>query len=163
MFDERTSAWFACHDGLPLTCETPFSWDLYPQGVITHMRSDDDPEDKPLTALIESEITVHPVLGNGLRITVHVPRDPRGHVGRALNALNRLDAKVAGASHSFGGWTMTETAAADKAPGCVIFLPAAFAESVANMPLVMREILLTLARQALLARRVLVPSDRALG
>ena len=63
MFDERTSAWFACDDELPLTCETPFSWDLYPQGVITHMRSDDDPEDKPLTALIESEIAVHPVLG----------------------------------------------------------------------------------------------------
>ena len=155
MFDERTSAWFAYHDELPLTCETPFSWDLYPQGLITHMRSDDDPEDKPLTALIESEIAVHPVLGNGLRITVHVPRDPRGDIGRALNALNRLDAKVVGASHSFGGWTMTE-----KAPACVIFLPAAFAESVANMPLVMREILLMLARQALLARRVLVPADQ---
>ena len=84
-------------DGLPLTCETPFSWDLYPHGVITHMRaSDDDPEDKPLTALIESEITAHPVLGNGLRITVHVPRDPRGHAGRALNAVNRLDAEGGG-------------------------------------------------------------------
>jgi hypothetical protein len=41
----------------------------------------------------------------------------------------------------------------------VVFLPAAFAESVANRPYVMREILLTLARQALLARRVLVPAD----
>ena len=158
MFDERTSAWFAYHDGLPLTFETPFSWDLYPQGVITHMRSDDDPEDKPLTALIESEIAVHPVLGNGLRITVHVPRDPRGHVGRALNALNRLDAKVVGASHSFGGWTMTETAAAQCA-GCSSSSPPRSRESVANMPLVMREILLTLVRQALLGRRVLLPSD----
>ena len=153
MFEEGIGAWFAMQDEPPLTCETPFSWDPYPHGVITRMRpSDDDPEDKPLTALIESEITEHPALGNGLRITVHVPRDPPGHVGRAINALNRLDAELAGSSHSFGGWTMAE-----KAPGCDIFLPAAFAESVANLPLVMREILLTLARQALMARRVLLP------
>ena len=114
--------------------------------------SDDDPEDKPLTALIESEVIERPALGNGLQITVQVPLDPQGHVGQAINAVNRLDAELTGASHSFGGWTMAE-----KAPGCYIFLPAAFAESVVNLPLVMREILLTLARQALLARRVLVP------
>ena len=144
----------------PLTFETPFSWDSYPQGVITHMRiSDDDPEDKPPTALIESQVTEHPDLGNALRIAVHVPRDPKGHVGRGLNALNRLDTEAAGASHSFGGWTVSETAAGEEAPGCVVFLPAAFAESVANRPYVMREILLTLVRQALLARRVLIPAD----
>ena len=70
---------------------------------------------------------------------MHVPRDPAGHAGRAINAINRLDAEVAGSSHSLGGWTMTE-----KAPACVVFLPAAFAETVANQPLVMQEILLTL-------------------
>ena len=155
MVEEGISAWFAMRDEPPLTCETPFSWDPYPQGVITHMRlSDDDPEDKPLTALIESEVIEHPALGNGLRITTHVPLDPEGYPGWTINEVNRLDTEVTGASHSFGGWTMTE-----KAPGCVIFLPAAFAESVVNVPLVMREILLTLARQALLARRVLVPTD----
>ena len=70
--------------------------------------------------------------------------------------------EVAGASHSFGGWTISTTVSGgdSTAPGCEIFLPAAFAESVANRPYVMREILLTLARQALLARRVLVPPDK---
>ena len=153
MFEEGSGAWFAGQDDPPLTCEMPFTWDPYPDGVITRMpTSDDDPGEKPPTALVEAEIAEHTDLGNGLRITVYLPRDPAGHAGRAINALNRLDAEVAGSSHSIGGWTMTE-----KAPGCVIFLPAAFAESVTNLPLVMREILLTLVRQALLARRVLLP------
>jgi hypothetical protein len=161
MVGERTSAWFAAEDTPPLTCETPFAWEPYPDGVITHMRvSDDDPGDKPPTALLESELTKHPEFGNGLRITIHVPRDPRGHSGRAINELNRLDTKVAGASHSFGGWTISQAVSGDgTSPGCEIFLPAAFAESVANRRYVMREILLTLARQALLARRVLLPAD----
>ena len=46
------------------------------------------------------------------------------------------------------------------APGCEIFLPAAFASSVEYLPVAFREILLTLARQALLARRVLLPPDQ---
>jgi hypothetical protein len=160
MAGERTSAWFAAQDEPPLTCETPFSWDPYPHRVVTRMRIfDDDPERKPRTALLESELTEHAEFGNGLRITIHVPRDPTGHSGRAINELNRLDTEAAGASHSFGGWTISTTASGgdSTAPGCEIFLPAAFAESVTNRPYVMREILLTLARQALLARRVLVP------
>ena len=162
MFGERTSAWFAAEDVPPLTCETPFAWEPYPYGVVTHIRvSDDDLDQKPQTALLESELTKHPEFGNGLRITIHVPRDPQGHSGRAINELNRLDTEVAGASHSFGGWTMSKSVlgGGGAGPGCEIFLPAACAESVANRPYVMREILLTLARQALLARRVLVPPD----
>lgn len=162
MFDERTSAWFTLREEFPLTFETPFGWQPYPGGVITRMRAGDEDENtgKPPTALVECALTEHAELGNGLRIAVHVPRDPAGNAGRALNALNRLDAEVAGSSHSLGGWTVAETAGGGSAPGCVIFLPAAFAESVANRPFVMREILLTLARQALLARRVLVPPER---
>jgi hypothetical protein len=71
--------------------------------------------------------------------------------------VNRLDTEVTGASHSFGGWTEPTTGIRAGALACVIFLPAAFAEMVASWPLAMREIALTLARQALLARRVLVP------
>lgn len=161
MFDEGISTWFAVQDEPPLTCEMPFAWEPYPYGIITRMRiGDDDQARKPLTALLETAVAEHPALGNGLLITVHVPCGPQGHAGRAINEVNRLDAEVTGASHSFGGWAVTETAASDTAPGCVIFLPAAFAESVANLPLVMREILLTLARQALLARRVLVPAGQ---
>ncbi len=148
MFEEGTSAWFAAEDDPPLTCEMPFSWQQYPYEVITQVL------EKVPTALVQTALDDHPDLGNGLRISVWVPRDPVGNAARAINALNRLDTEVPGATHSIGGWTMTE-----KAPACVIYLPAAFAGAVANLPLVMREILLTLARQALLGRRVLLPSD----
>lgn len=173
MFEEGIAAWYTMHDESPITFESPFSWDSYPRGVVTHSRiSDDDPEDKPSTALVESAVTEHPDLGPGLRIAVHVPRDPRGHAGRAVNTLNLLDAQVPGSSHSIGGWTISpivEPTYDSTAPGCEIFLPAAFASSVEYLPVALREILLTLARQALLARRVLVPpgqrvaDDRADG
>jgi hypothetical protein len=149
MFEEGTSAWFASSDDPPLTCEMPFTWQPYPNRTITRMAEEQLP-----TALVQATLDDHPDLGNGLRIAVWVPRDPAGNVAQAINALNRLDTEVPASTHSLGGWTMTE-----KAPACVIYLPAAFAGSVANLPLVMREILLTLARQALLARRVLLPSD----
>ncbi len=83
-----------------------------------------------------------------------------GTGGDCANELNLLDARVAGASHSFGGWTMARNVAGDAAPACVVFLPAAFAEQVGNGRAVMREILLTLTRQALLARRELLTAER---
>ena len=164
MFEEDIAAWYTMHDRVPLTFESPFSWDSYPRSVVTHSRiSDDDPEDKPSTALVESAVTEHPEFGAGLRVAVHVPRDPRGHAGRAVNDLNLLDAQVPGSSHSLGGWTISdivEPTSDDTAPGCEIFLPAAFASSVEYLPAALREILLTLARQALLARRVLLPAGQ---
>ena len=163
MHSEGTGAWYTDHDEAPITCEMPFTWDHSPDGLITTTQFDENEGRgwKPPTALMESTVTEHPDLGNGLRITVHVPNDPRGHEERAMNELNRLDVTtVAGSSHSIGGWAVTGVIAAEiRAPGCEIFLPAAFAEKVAHRPLVMREILLTLARQALLARRVLVPAE----
>lgn len=163
MFEEGVAAWYTMHDRVPLTFESPFSWELYPQGVVTTERSSDDDPRKPPTALVESVVTEHPSLGPGLRAAVHVPRDPRGHAGRAANALNLLDAKVPGSSQSIGGWTISriiEPTYDSTGPGCEIFLPAAFASSVEYLPVALREILLTLARQALLARRVLVPREQ---
>ena len=108
MFQEGIAAWYTMHDESPIAFESPFSWDPYPQGVVTHQRiSDDDPQDKPGTALVESAVTEHPEYGPGLRVAVHVPRDPRGHAGRAVNDLNLLDAQVPGSSHSLGGWTIS--------------------------------------------------------
>lgn len=163
MFEEGIAAWYTLHDESPITFESPFSWESYPQGVVTTERSRDDDPRKPPTALVESAVTEHPDLGPGLRIAVHVPRDPRGHAGRAVNDLNLLDAQVPGSSHSIGGWTISrivEPTYDSMGPGCEIFLPAAFASSVQYLPVALREILLTLARQALLARRVLVPAGQ---
>ena len=146
---ERTSAWFAREEKFPLTYETPFSWD---SGWDTDQGGTSTRE----TALVEAELAQHPEFGNGLRIAMYVPRGSGGD-GYAVNAVNRLDTEVTGASHSFGGWTEPTTGIRADALACVIFLPAAFAEIVASWPLAMREIALTLARQALLARRALVP------
>ena len=69
----------------------------------------------------------------------------------AVNELNRLDEQARGATHFIGAWMWSQ-----KFTDYTLFLPATLlSEPGINWPVVMREILLTFARQAQLARRVL--------
>lgn len=147
MLRDGTGAWFAAQDTPPLTCEVPFSWQPYPEGVIGGQGGRGLP-----TALVQTLHNGHPN-GNGLLITMHLPVKPEGSVANVMNALNRADAEVPWASHSIGGWSLK-----DGTPVYVIYLPAVLAwQEDIRIRAVMREVLLTLALQALLARRILLP------
>ena len=85
---------------------------------------------------------------------MYIPARPDGDIADVVNTLNRADAEVPWASHSIGGWSLK-----DGTPVYVIYLPAVLARQDINIPAVMREVLLALARQALLARRIVLPPD----
>ena len=70
--------------------------------------------------------------------------------------MNLLDEQAPAASHIIGAWTAHDADAA-----FTMFLPAALLQEDITWPVVMREILLTLARQVLLARRLLLAPDAA--
>jgi hypothetical protein len=152
MREEESATWSSADadDSSPFfTCEMPFGWE----------------RDGTPTAAVETLYGAHPHIGNGVLITMSLPvplpvraggrvpddlsQDPFGLV----NLLNLADAEVSGATHSLGGWTVRAE------PTYVIYLPAVLATQGIGFPAVMREILLTLARQALLARRLLLRQD----
>ncbi len=71
-----------------------------------------------------------------------------------VNALNLLGFEAASGTHNVGAWCLRGDDAV-----YVVRLPAGLAGLAGDMGAVMREVLLTLARQALLARRVLLDED----
>lgn len=138
--------------------EMPLSWREYPDGVIAVSG-----ERPPPTASVAVMPVTRPSLGNGLGISLIIPMNltavPADEAAAIVNRLNQLDAEQPGTTHGIGGWSM-----ADPGPMYYLFLPAVLADKAdvqgINLGFVMREILLTLARQALLARRVLLPPDQ---
>ncbi len=96
---------------------------------------------------MNASLTTWGDLGNGLLVTMSVPA---AHLGD-VNELNRLDGQARGATHFVGAWAPFKGDAV-----YLIFLPAALLEQDIAWPVVMREILLTFARQAQLARRVVL-------
>lgn len=155
MLDEGTGAWFSAglDDPSPYTTyETPFAWDRYPDGLTTTSTGGDVP-----TALVETMFGAHPHMGNGLLITMRVPVALAADALETVNALNLLDTEIPGATHSIGGWF-----AKGLEPTYVIYLPAVLASEANGIgfPAVMRELQLTLVRQALLARRILLRQEQ---
>ena len=173
MREEGTGIWGSWKDVPVLTCETPLSWERYPDDFIGQVD-----EKAPPTAVVDAGLDDHPRAGNGLRISVRVPWRPAPQALGSLTQLNLLDCDVPGATHTLGAWSLEQRPAGDDAaapgdgtvPGYVysVYLPAALADPVLagqdlDLPAIMREMLLTMARQALLFRRMLYPGGAVRG
>jgi hypothetical protein len=105
----------------------------------------------------------------GLRISLRLPWPLGPQALTELGLMNTLDMVVRGATHTIGAWSLEQRPAGEEGdarlskalvPGYVysVYLPAALADPALagqdlDLPAVMREILLTLARQALLFLR----------
>ncbi|MCL2584134.1 MAG: hypothetical protein FWE35_16950 [Streptosporangiales bacterium] len=144
-----------------LTFETPMAWGPYPGGSIARKEADDTQ-----TALVVATLDDHPCAGNGLRLSVRIPWGPVKEARSALAEMNHLDLQVAGSTHGIGGWHLGPCPTEEDPDGqeylYTVYLPAALADPSLglDLPLVMREVLLTVARQALLFRRLLHPDLR---
>ncbi len=150
--EEGTGAWSSAdaNDSSPFfRCDMPFSW---------------QPDETP-DATVETLFGAHPHIGNGVLITMNLPVPlPRRAGGRMpddpsldpfglVNLLNLADSEFPGVTHSIGAWIVRGQ------PTYVIYLPAVLATQAIDLPAAMRGILLTLSRQALLARRLLLPQE----
>lgn len=157
MLQEGPAAWFGNADDEGLTCEMPFTWQHYPDGIIGAASARPE-EHVPPTVLMRSQRDGHPHIGNGLLITVQQPTVTDGQrMGDILSNLNWLDREYEGSTHSIGAWVDH-----DGDPQWVMYLPNALAYGDDDCDLIAscRHILLTATRQALLARRVLLPPDQ---
>jgi hypothetical protein len=144
MLAEGRGAWYSPEpNSYPLSCEMPANWFGYGEEI----RWDTEHSSGPPTARVKASLTTWGDLGNGLLIMMFVPAAHSGDV----NKLNRLDEQARGATHFVGAWAPFTGDAVYR-----IFLPAALLEQDIAWPVVMREILLTFARQAQLARRVVL-------
>ena len=144
MLAEGRGAWYSPEPtSYPLSCEMPANWFGYGEEI----RWDTEHSSGPPTARVKASLTTWGDLGNGLLIMMLVPAARSGDVNR----LNRLDEQARGATHFVGAWAPFNDDAV-----YLIFLPAALLEQDIAWPVVMREILLTFARQAQLARRVVL-------
>jgi hypothetical protein len=157
MFAEDTGAWFSAGgvDETGFLCEMPFGWDSYPGGVIGGGAALG--EDAPPTALVAGTVEPHPQAGKGVLLKLRVPASSGEDAGELTNQLNLLDRTVPGATHSVGAWVMS----GGQLTYCV-YLPAVLAEHEnihIDLAAVMHDMLLTLVRQALLARRVLLDGE----
>ena len=157
MFAEDTGAWFSAGgvDETGFLCEMPFGWDSYPGGVIGGGTALG--EDAPPTALVAGTAEPHPQAGKDVLLKLRVPASSGEDTGELTNQLNLLDRTVPGATHSVGAWVLS----GEHLTYCV-YLPAVLAEHEdidIDLAAVMREMLLTLVRQALLARRVLLDGE----
>lgn len=166
MADQGTAEWGRWTDAKVLTFEVPMSWDDYPQGLIGRGVSDETPP----TALVEATRDDHPRAGNGLRLSMRIPWRPMRDAEIMVTEMNSQAGDTSGASHILGAWAIEDYPAKDEhgtvthtRPNYVyaLYLPAALAsgEHGVNLPAVMREVLLTCARMALMARRMHGPRD----
>ncbi|HEX4834015.1 MAG TPA: hypothetical protein VH478_23320 [Trebonia sp.] len=161
MAEQGTGEWGAWTDATVLTCETPMTWAQYPDDFIGQVC-----DEAPDTAIMTATRDDHPRAGNGLRVALRIPWSPVEQALQAVARMNRLDAEVRGATHSLGAWSLESQPSEDGGdePGYVysVYLPAALAgaHGPADMTALMREVLLTVARQGLLWRRMLAASLR---
>jgi hypothetical protein len=152
MFDDGTGAWYGSVEATRFFCEMPFSWHSYPAGVIGGGAALGG--EMPPTVLVAGTTEPHPHVGNGLLLRMRVPAELGDEPGELANRLNLCDRALSGATHSVGAWV----AAGNQLAYCV-YLPAVLAEQGIDLPAVVREMLLTLARQALIARRLLLDEE----
>ena len=145
MLAEGRGAWYSPEpNSYPLSCEMPANWFGYGEEI----RWDTEHSSGPPAARVKASLTTWGDLGNGLLIMMLVPA---AHA-RDVDRLNRLDEQARGATHFVGAWAPFKDDAV-----YLIFLPSAMLdEQDIAWPVVMREILLTFARQAQLARRVVL-------
>lgn len=161
MTDAGEAVWGTWADAEDLTFDVPVSWDDYPGGVIGR-----DGDGVPLTAIVKVACDDHPRAGGGLRFTMRTPWAPApADAERNVSALNS-GGSAGSASHLLGAWALREFPVEDE-HGTVthtvpvyrytVFLPASLADSGygIDLPAVLREVLLTLARMALIVRRTL--------
>ena len=161
MTDRRDAVWGTWADTEDLTFDVPFSWDDYPEGVIGR-----GGEGAPLTAIVKITCDDHPRACGGLRFTLRTPWAPASaDAERNVGALNS-GGGAGSASHSLGAWALKDFPVEDE-HGAVthtvpvyrytIFLPASLAGSEygIDLPAVLREVLLTLARMSLIVRQTL--------
>lgn len=172
MREEGTGVWGRWTDVPVFTCETPLSWERYPDDFVGQLD-----EKAPPTALVDASLDDHPRAGNGLRISARVPWRPGPQAFRALAEMNLLYTEVPGATHTIGAWSLEQRPAGEEDAGgsqdgalpayvYSVYLPAALAGPALagqdlGLPAIMREILLTVAREVLLSRRMLAPELRA--
>lgn len=161
MAEEGRGLWGRWTDAPVLTFEVPMSWDDYPAGLIGRGVSDEAPP----TAVVAASHDDHPSAGNGLRLSMTIPWRPVQDVEVMVAEMNAMAGDTPGASHILGAWSIEDYPVRDE-HGTVIrispnyryhlYLPAALAdeENGVNLPVVMREVLLTFARMALIARRM---------
>jgi hypothetical protein len=156
MLRDGTAAWLGFTDGGGFSCEMPFSWRSYPDDVVGGAAARPE-EDVPPTVLVRALRDGHPHIGNGLLVTMQQPA-PAGDIasGDLLATLNQMGHSFPGTTHSIGAWVDMK----DEIQW-VMYLPnsLAFSEDGPDLMAISRHILLTAAREALLARRALLPSD----
>jgi hypothetical protein len=149
MLAEGRGAWYSPEpDSYPLSCEMPANWSGYEEDIRWIPG-----QSGPPMAGVKAHLTAWGDLGNGLLITMSPPGYSAGSDDVA-NQLNRLDEHARGATHFVGAWTGHQHDLI-----YLVFLPAALLEQDIAWPVVMREILLTFARQAQLARHVVIEPD----
>ena len=155
MLQEGTGAWFSEEpDSDLLSCEMPATWEASFDEDIHWDAS--DPDSQP-TAEVTASLTTWGDLGNGLLVTMRAT-SYRADSDEVANRLNCLDAQAGGATHWVGAWTRDQDQ-----PVYQVFLPTALIQENIEWDAVMREILLTFARQAQLARRVVSGELEAVG
>jgi hypothetical protein len=157
MFAEDTGAWFSAGgaDETGVLCEMPFGWDSYPGGVIGGGALFGEAAHP--TALVAGTDELHLQAGKGVLLKLQVPASSGEDASELANQLNLLDRTVPGATHSVGAWIPSR----GHLTYC-IYLPSVLAEHEdidIDLTAVMREMLLTLVRQALLARRLLLNEE----
>jgi hypothetical protein len=154
MFRGGGGAWYGTVDGLGLLCEMPFSWRPYPAGMIGDASAFPG-ADLPPTVLVRGSRESNPNVGNGVQLAMRPPAradDP----GRIVGTLNELGDNYPGATHRIGAWVHHG--------GIIewtVFLPSglAYGDNPCDPSSVCRLVLLTAAREGLLARRALLPAD----
>jgi hypothetical protein len=157
MLRQGTAAWFGEADDDGFTCEMPFSWRDCPEGIIGIAAARQD-KDVPPTVLVRGYRDCHPEFGNGVLFTMQQPVPTVDIPGGDLFcALNRLDDDTVGSNHSIGAWVDH-----DDEPQWVMHLPSvlAYGDDACDPAATWTQLLLTAAREALLARRALLPPNQ---
>lgn len=162
MLRQAAGTWYSDDPDSPLpSWEVPATWQR-PGGDYIRWQLRDSGGTP--TAKVDTALTKWGDAGNGLLLAMHVP-SYQVRSNAAINQLNCLNESAQGATHWTGAWTRHEGELA-----YLVFLPAALLELDVAWEFVMREILLTFARQAQLARRAVFnerisvqPDGRLLG
>ena len=149
MLREGTGAWGWSDGDEGFACNMPATW-LKPSGE--YIYAEDDPSGQPTVHVTERSSLWE--IADGLLITMKAPSYDADS-DAVLNELNRLHEGALGATHWIGAWTQDD----DGILAYQVFLSARLLELESAVDFVLREILLTLARQAQLARRIVAPDD----
>jgi hypothetical protein len=153
MLQEGTGAWGWSGEGEDFTCHMPATWHK-PSGEYIHCWDADDPNGPPTVHVTKGDPWRRDEDGDGLLIIMKAPSYDADS-DTLLNDLNRLHEGARGATHWIGTWTEDDYGTL----AYRVFLVPELIEMESTLDFVLREVLLTLARQAQLARRIVAPDD----